>query len=69
MSTQKEGTAKVDESVVNQPANSAATTAPKSVVEVLVMRQELLLVRSSLTKMLLIIFGYLLVIFMLVLLG
>ena len=29
MSTQKEGTAKVDESVVNQPANSAATTAPK----------------------------------------
>lgn len=25
----KEGTAKVDESVVNQPANSAATTAPK----------------------------------------
>ncbi len=42
MSTQKEGTAKVDESVVNQPANSAATTAPKSVVEVLVMKQELL---------------------------
>lgn len=32
MSTQKEGTVKVDEvdeSVVNQPANSAATTAPK----------------------------------------
>lgn len=29
MSTQKEGTAKVDESVVNQPANSVATTAPK----------------------------------------
>lgn len=29
MSTQKEETAKVDESVVNQPANSAATTAPK----------------------------------------